>query len=194
MSLLAAILSQTNKILGTLINFTNSFPLSTINTINTNTQPSAIASDTQTGLNNQGYSTGRAGNLDNLNTTVSSRAVQARMQPFISGNLTGNTSGTILNVSGQGFIHAVSGNSSSNLSFAVIIDGVTVTNTAGGPSGAFFIQPNGVASNTQNFRDQSNADIGMGGTMMWPFRSSLQITYQILGGNNGTYTIGYSVI
>src|SRR5690348_13821196 len=73
MSLLAAILSQTNKTLGILLNFTGTFPTSTINTINTNTQPAAQASATQTGMSNQGYSPTVAGRID---TTISSRATQ----------------------------------------------------------------------------------------------------------------------
>lgn len=107
MSLLAAILSQTNKILGTLINFTGTFPTSTINTINTNTQPAAQASDTQTGLSNQGYSSTRAGKIDNLDTTVSSRAVATtsyRTYGFQNYPGTGVQS-TIVSIAGTGEVN-----------------------------------------------------------------------------------------
>lgn len=104
MSLMAVVLSQTRRILSKVLRIDTDYTTTravyldtipttntTVNTINSNTTPSQIASDTQNGLNTNGYNPTRAGyldNLPNLDTNVNSRLSDANASTRVQTGLT----------------------------------------------------------------------------------------------------------
>lgn len=204
MSLIAAVLSQTNKILGLLVNFTGSFPIATINTINTNTQPAAQATNTQTGLTNQGFTPTVAGRID---TTISSRmrAVTFRSKATVTnGPASVAPSFTFVNVGGPGVLHTldfkmtgihgaatvtitIDGNNVSSFNLGLEGSNLQSTNTTIlRPDGFWFTNSTaGYATSTGANQpasinvDNSYTDIG------WEFATSLVISVQ------GTSANGY---
>jgi hypothetical protein len=207
MSLLAAILNQTTKILATVLNVnsnTNAIQsdvqngltaqgyttgrapqLDTITTINSNTQPSVISSDVQTGLNNNGYTPGRAGELDNLgnlNASVSSREPKRTTYRASAAMSSGGTT-TLISIGGTGILHGVFGylTSTGAGAYSVVIDGVTIV----GPISELTNTP---IYATPSGQSTQNTDAGL----QWHWQSSLVITANYSGPGSNFVQVVYA--